>query len=70
MDFNIRTYLVVDGCNYENKANNFIQNIQLVHQVIQEQFKKSQAKHKARHKNHMVDHDFQVGDQFLLHIIK
>lgn len=31
---------------------------------------KSQAKYKARHDQHQVDHEFQVGDQVRLHISK
>ena len=37
---------------------------------MQEQLEKSQAKYKARHDKHPVDHNFQVGDQVWLYISK
>jgi hypothetical protein len=61
---------VADGCNDADKAKKFIQKIQLVHQVVHEQLEKSQAKYKARHDKHWVDHHFQVGDQVWLYISK
>jgi hypothetical protein len=54
----------------EDKACKFIQRIQQVHQTVQEQLEKSQAQYKARHDKHIVDHQFQVGDQVWLHINK
>jgi hypothetical protein len=53
-----------------DKAKRFIQKIQQVHQEVQEQLEKSQAKYKARHDKHWVDHQFEVGDQVWLHINK
>ena len=53
-----------------DKAKHFIEQIQLVHQRVQEQLETSKAKYKARHDNHQVDHDFQVGDQVWLYISK
>ena len=35
---------------------------------MQEQLEKSQARYKARHDKHQVDHQFQVGDKVWLHI--
>jgi hypothetical protein len=61
---------MVDGHSDADKAMKFIQKIQLVHQVVQEQLEKSQAKYKARHDKHRVDHHFQVGDQVWLYINK
>jgi hypothetical protein len=53
-----------------DKDERFIQRIQHVHQVVQEQLAKSQAKYKARHDKHRVDHLIQIGDQVWLHINK
>jgi hypothetical protein len=38
--------------------------------VVQEQLEKSQAKYKARHDKHRVDHSFKVGDEVWLYISK
>ena len=57
---------VVDGHHDADKALRFIQRIQ----AVQEQLEKSQAKYKARHDQHRVDHQFQVGDRVWLHITK
>jgi hypothetical protein len=54
----------------EDKAQKFIQKIQMVHQAVQEKLEKSQAQYKARHKKHQMDHHFQVGDRVWLHINK
>jgi hypothetical protein len=59
---------VVDGRNDANKAKNFIQNIQLVHQAIHEQLEKIQAKYKAKNDKYWIDHHFQLGDQVWLYI--
>lgn len=48
----------------------FIEQIQLVHQKVQEQIEKNQGKYKARHDKHRQDHKFEVGDKFWLHINK
>ena len=48
----------------------FIERIQLVHQAVQEQLEKSQAKYKVRHDKHRVDHHFQIGDKVWLTINK
>lgn len=37
---------------------------------MQEQLEKSQAKYKARHDKHQVEHNFQVGDEVWLYISK
>jgi hypothetical protein len=42
----------------------------LIHQVVHEQLEKNQAKYKARHGMHRVDHRFKVGDQVWLYISK
>ena len=53
-----------------DKATRFIEQIQEIHQVVQEQLEKSQAKYKARHDKHRMEHSFQVGDQVWLYISK
>ena len=45
-----------------DKAQKFIQQIQLIHQAMQEQLESSQVKYKERHEKHRVDHHFQIGD--------
>ena len=40
------------GCNDRDKAQQFIQRIQLIHQEVQEQLEKIQARYKARHDKH------------------
>ena len=44
--------------------------IQTVQQAVQEQLEKIQARYKARHEKHQIDHQFQVGDRVWLHITK
>jgi hypothetical protein len=53
-----------------DKARRFIQQIQVIHQAVQEQLESSQAKYKKRHDKHRIDHHFQIGDQVWLHISK
>ena len=60
----------VDGHHEADKALRFIQRIQAVQEAVQEQLEKSWVKYKARHDKHRVDHQFQVGDRFWLHITK
>jgi hypothetical protein len=59
-----------DGHDDIDKAKRFIQKIKRVHQAIQEQLEKIQAKYKARHDKHRVDHQFEFSDQVCLHIRK
>lgn len=59
-----------DGHIDVDKSMKFIEKIQFVQQVVQEQLEKIQAKHKARHDKHLVDHHFQVGDKVWLYISK
>lgn len=40
----------------------FVQRIQQIHKEVQEKLEKSQAKYKARHDQHRVDHQFRIGD--------
>jgi hypothetical protein len=54
----------------EYRARKFIQRIQQVHQAVREQLKKCQARYKAQHDKHRVDHQFQVGYQVWIHISK
>ena len=60
----------VDGHHDADKTLNFIERIQAMQLEIQEQLEKSQAKYKARHDKHQIDHQFQVGDRVWLHITK
>ena len=60
----------VEGHNDVDKATRFIEQIQEIHQAVQEQLEKSQAKYKARHDKHWMEHSFQVGDQVWLYISK
>ena len=53
-----------------DKATKFIEQIQEIHQAVWEQLEKSQAKYKARHDKHRMEHSFQVGDQVWLYIRK
>ena len=52
------------------KAQNFIEKIQIIHHQVQEQLEKIQSKYKERHDKHRVDHKFQEGDEVWLNIRK
>jgi tagatose-1,6-bisphosphate aldolase non-catalytic subunit AgaZ/GatZ len=70
LDFIFGKDSIVDGHSDAEKHTKLIQKIQLVHQAMQEQLEKSQAKYKARHDKHRFDHHFQVSDQVWLYISK
>ena len=70
MDFVFGKDRAVDGHSDVDKATKFIEQIQEIHQPVQEQLEKIQAKYKARHDKHQMEHSFQVGDQVLLYITK
>lgn len=70
LDFVFGKYIVVDGHSGVDKATKFIEQIQEIHQAVQEQLERRQAKYKARHGKHRVVHSFQVGDQVWLYISK
>ena len=70
MDFVFGKDIAVGGHNDVDKATKFIEQIHEIHQEVQEQLEKSQAKYKARHDKHQMEHSFQVGDQFWLYINK
>ena len=70
LDFVFGKGIMVDGHSDVDKATRFIEQIQEIHQVVQEQLKKNQAKYKARHDKHRMEHSFQVGDQVWLYISK
>ena len=70
LDFISWKDVAIDGLNDIDKANKFIEKIQLIHQTVQDQLEKIQGKYKARHERHRVDHNFQVGDEVWLHISK
>ena len=52
MDFVFGTDTIVEGHNDVDSATRFIEHIQEIHHVVQEQLEKSQAKYKARHDKH------------------
>lgn len=58
LDFNFGKYVAIDGHSDIDKTKQFIEKFQLVHQVVQEQLGKSQAKYKTRHDKHRVDRNF------------
>ena len=70
LDFIFDKDSIVDDNSNEVKGMKFVERIQLVHQVVQEQLEKSQAKYKVRHYKHCVDHHFQIGDKVWLIISK
>ena len=47
------------------KAKEFIERLQMVHQIVQEQLEKVKGKYTKRHKNHHADHKFQLTDQWI-----
>ena len=70
LDFFFGKDIMVDGHNDVDKATKFIEQIQEIHQAVQEQLEKTQAKYKERHDKHQIEHSFQVGDQVWLYINK
>ena len=70
LDFVFGKDTTIDGRSDMDKATRFIEQIQEIHQAVQEQLEKSQAKYKARHDKHRMHHSFQVADQVLLYISK
>ena len=70
LDFFFGKDITVDRHSDVDRATKFIERIQLIHQAVQEQLEKSQAKYKARHDMHRVDHQFKEGDQVWLYISK
>jgi hypothetical protein len=70
LDFIFGKDIAIDGQYDIDRVEKFIEQIQSIHQVVQEQLEKSQAKYKTRHDKHRVDHSFQVGDEVWLYISK
>lgn len=70
MDFAFGKDDVIDGRHDAERALKFIQKVQAIHQAVEAQLEQSQAKYKARHDKHRIDHHFQVGDRVWLHISK
>jgi hypothetical protein len=70
LDFIFGKDIDIDGQYDIDRAENFIEQIQSIHQMVQEQLEKSQSKYKTRHDKHRVDHSFQVGDEVWLYISK
>lgn len=56
--------------NDRDKVWKFVQQIQMIHEEVQEKLEKSQAHYKAQHDKHRVGHKFQVGDRVWLKINK
>ena len=54
LDFIFRKDIAVDGHSDVDKETKFIEQIQEIHQAVQEQLEISQAKYKARHDMHRV----------------
>jgi hypothetical protein len=52
LDFIFGKYIAIDGQYEIYRENKFIEQVQLVHQMVQEQLEKSQAKYKKRHDKH------------------
>jgi len=52
LDFFFGEDTIVEGHIDVDKATRFIEQIQEIHQAVQEQLEKSQAKYKARHDKH------------------
>ena len=70
LDFIFGKDVAIDGHSDIEKARNFIEQIQIIHQQVQEQLDKIQRKYQERHDKHRVDHKFQEGDEVWLHISK
>ena len=70
MDFTFGKDDIIDGCHDAEKDSKFIQKVQAIHQVVEAQLEQSQAKYKARHDKHCIDHQFQVDHRFWLDINK
>ena len=70
MDFVYGKDIAVDGHSDVDKATKFIEQIQEIHQAVQEQLERIQAKYKERHDKHRVEHSFQLGNQVWLYINK
>jgi hypothetical protein len=70
LDFIFGKDIAINGQYDIDRVEKFIEQIQSIHQVVQEQLEKSQAKYKTRHDKHRVDHSFQVGDEVWIYISK
>ena len=70
MDFDFGKDDIINGCHDVERALKVIQKVQEIHQAVEAQLEQSQAKYKARHDKHRIDHQFQVGDRVWLHISK
>ena len=51
-----------------DKATQFIEKIQHIHQQVQDILQNSNGKYKQHHDQHQVPHKFHVGDKFWLHL--
>jgi hypothetical protein len=70
LDFIFGKDIATDGQYDIDRAKNFIEQIQSIHQMVQEQLEKSRAKYKTRHEKHHIDHSFHIGDEVWIYISK
>jgi len=70
MDFRFSKEAKEGGHGDVDKAIKFIQRIQKIHEVVQDQLEKTRAKYKMRHDKHRMEHHLQVGDQLWQYISK
>jgi hypothetical protein len=70
LHFIFRKDISIEGQYDIDRAEKLIEQIQLIHQIVQEQLERIQAKYKMRHDKHRVDHSFQVGDEVWIYISK
>jgi len=56
LDFVFGKDTIAEGHSDVDNATRFIEKIQEIHQAVQEQLEKSQAKYKARHDKHWIEH--------------
>ena len=70
IEFIFEKDVAIKGHSDIDKARKFIEWIQLIHHIVQEQLEESQSSYKARHDKRWVDHKFQVGDEVWLYISK
>lgn len=63
LDFIFGKDIAVDGHSDVDKETKFIEQIQGIHQEIQEQLERIQDKYNEKHDKHRVGNNFQVGDK-------
>jgi hypothetical protein len=70
LDFIFGKDVAIDAHYDIDREKKFIEQIQLVYQMVQEQLEKRQSKYKTIHDKHHVDHSFQAGDEVWFYISK